>query len=190
MPPTRLVSPRPRCFSDPVPAAGYRCGHAAAKPVYCSVRGGLSLADQRRLDQATPWQAKIDRGALLVVWMLWVYIPSGRALSRSVGNSTSTFLDILPSVVTRAKVRQSHPAFEAALQTVKRQVRVAAQTPATLVARPGTRVLAFSEEGPYPGVHLALNGVYAFQLPLPLFQCAAARPNTLAPRRLLSPPGG
>ena len=54
MSPTRLVSPKLRFFSDPVRAAGYRYGHAAAKPVYCSVRGDLSLADQRCLDQATP----------------------------------------------------------------------------------------------------------------------------------------
>jgi len=91
----------------------------------------------------------------------------------------------------RPKVRQSSKVFEAVLQTVKTQVRVAAQTPATVFTAPGSRVLAFSQDGPYPDVRLELDGVYAFQLSLPLFRCQ--EPGDLAPlspRRLLSPPDG
>lgn len=91
----------------------------------------------------------------------------------------------------RPKVHQSSNAFEAALRTVKTQVRVAAQTPAIVVTAPGSQVLAFSEKGPYPDVRLRLDGVYAFQLPLPLFRCEPAehmiRKST---HRLLSPPDG
>jgi hypothetical protein len=91
----------------------------------------------------------------------------------------------------RPRVRQGHPAFAAALRTVKTQVRVGAQTPATVYTAPGSRVLAFGEEGPYPGVRLELEGIYAFQLPLPLFQCPEAQPQVARPpRRLLSPPDG
>lgn len=91
----------------------------------------------------------------------------------------------------RPRVRQSHPAFAAALRTVKTQVRVGTQTPATVCTAPGSRVLAFGEEGPYPGVRLELEGIYAFQLPLPLFQCPEAQSQVVrSPRRLLSPPDG
>jgi hypothetical protein len=89
------------------------------------------------------------------------------------------------------RVRQSSNVFEAVLQTVKTQVRVAAQTPATVFTAPGSRVLAFSPDGPYPDVCLELDGVDAFQLALPLFRCQ--QPGDLAPlspRRLLSPPDG
>jgi len=91
----------------------------------------------------------------------------------------------------RPKVCQSNQPFEAALRTVKTQVRVGAQTSATVVTAPHSRVLAFSLQGPYPGVRLELEGAYVFQLPLPLFQCA--EPDPLVPllhRRLLSPPDG
>ena len=89
------------------------------------------------------------------------------------------------------RVRQSNNAFDAALRTVKTQVRVAAQTPATLVTAPGSRVLIFSPEGPYPDVHLQLDGVYVFQPHLPLFRCSDSTPGVpLPPRRLLSPPAG
>ena len=89
------------------------------------------------------------------------------------------------------RVRQSNSAFDAALRTVKTQVRVAAQTPATLVTAPGSRVLIFSSEGPYPDVHLQLDGVYVFQPHLPLFRCSDSTSDVpLPPRRLLSPPEG
>lgn len=91
----------------------------------------------------------------------------------------------------RPKVRQSNPAFAAVLRTIKTQINVAAQTPATVISAPGSRILAFNLEGPYPGVHLELDGIYAFQLPLPLFQYQEPDPLvSLPPRRLLSPPDG
>lgn len=91
----------------------------------------------------------------------------------------------------RSKVCQSTPPFEAALRTVKTQVRVGAHASATLITTPHSRVLAFSLQGPYPGVRLELEGVYVFQLPLPLFQCTESDSlGSLFPRRLLSPPDG
>lgn len=87
------------------------------------------------------------------------------------------------------RVRQSNTAFDATLRTVKTQVRVGAQTPADLVTAPGSRVLIFSSEGPYPGVHLQLDGVYVFQPHLPLFRYSDSTTGApLPPRRLLSPP--
>lgn len=90
-----------------------------------------------------------------------------------------------------SRVNQSSRPFEAAMATVKTQVRVAAQTPARMITAPGCRILVFSEEGPYPNVHLNLDGIYAFQLPLPLYQCPLPeRMIQRSPRRLLSPPDG
>jgi hypothetical protein len=89
----------------------------------------------------------------------------------------------------RPRVQQGSPPFNAALRTVKTQVRVAAQTPATVITTPGSKVLVFAKEGPDPGVHLQLTGIYAFQLPLPLFRCEVPTRFALpTPRRLLSPP--
>ena len=89
------------------------------------------------------------------------------------------------------RVRQSNKTFDAALRTVRTQVRVAAQTPATLVTMPGSRILIFSPAGPYPDVHLQLDGVYVYQPHLPLFRCSDSTPGVpLPPRRLLSPPTG
>jgi hypothetical protein len=91
----------------------------------------------------------------------------------------------------RPKVCQTSQPFEVALRTVKTQVRVGAHTSATMVTASHSRVLAFSLQGPYPGVRLELEGVYVFQLPLPLFQCVEPDPLVpLLPRRLLSPPDG
>ncbi len=89
------------------------------------------------------------------------------------------------------RVRQSNKTFDAALRTIRTQVRVATQTPATLVTMPGSRVLIFSPAGPYPDVHLQLDGVYVYQPHLPLFRCSDSTPGVpLPPRRLLSPPAG
>jgi len=91
----------------------------------------------------------------------------------------------------RPKVQNGNRQFEATLETVKTQVRVAAQTPATVFTTSGSRVLAFGDEGPYPEVRLQLAGIYAFQFPLLLFQCEAPTCcMSPAPRRLLSYPDG
>jgi Tfp pilus assembly protein FimT len=89
------------------------------------------------------------------------------------------------------KVQNGNRQFAAALRTVKTQVRVAAQTPATVFTTPGSRVLAFSDEGPYAETRLQLAGIYALQIPLFLFQGETA-PGAIssAPRRLLSYPDG
>lgn len=89
------------------------------------------------------------------------------------------------------KVQNGNRQFAAALRTVKTQVRVAAQTPATVFTTPGSRVLAFSDEGPYPETRLQLAGIYAFQFPLLLFQGETPLGAiSSAPRRLLSYPDG
>ena len=91
----------------------------------------------------------------------------------------------------RPRVQNGNKPFEATLQTVKTQVRVAAQTPATVSTTSGSRVLVFSDEGPYPEVRLQLAGIYAFQLPLLLYSCEApTRYLSSVPRQLLSPPNG
>ena len=91
----------------------------------------------------------------------------------------------------RTRVQSGAEQLEPVLRTVKTQVRVAAQTPAEVITAPGSRVLAFSSEGPYPEVRLQLAGVYAFQFSLFLYQCEVpvrfARPT---PRPLLSSPDG
>jgi hypothetical protein len=91
----------------------------------------------------------------------------------------------------RPRVQNGNKPFEATLQTVKTQVRVAAQTPATVFTTSGSRVLVFTDEGPYPEVRLQLAGIYAFQLPLLLYSCEApTRYLSSVPRQLLSPPNG
>jgi hypothetical protein len=91
----------------------------------------------------------------------------------------------------RPRVQNGNKPFEATLQTVKTQVRVAAQTPATVFTTPGSRVLVFSDEGPYPEVRLQLAGIYAFQFPLLLYSCKApTRYLSSVPRQLLSLPNG
>ena len=91
----------------------------------------------------------------------------------------------------RTRIQSGAEQLEPVLRTVKTQVRVAAQTPAEVITAPGSRVLAFSSEGPYPEVRLQLAGVYAFQFSLFLYQCDIpvrfARPT---PRPLLSRPDG
>jgi hypothetical protein len=89
----------------------------------------------------------------------------------------------------RSQIYQSSRVFDAALETVKTQVRVGTQTPATVFIAPGSRGLAFSDDGPYPGVRLRLEGTYAFQLPLPLFRCEpTAHMRSKSPHRLIGPP--
>lgn len=91
----------------------------------------------------------------------------------------------------RPRVQSGAQQMEPVLRTVKTQVRVAAQTPAEVITAPGSRVLSFSREGPYPEVRLRLAGVYAFQFPLLLYQCETpVRFARSTPRPLLSSPDG
>lgn len=89
----------------------------------------------------------------------------------------------------RSQIYQSSRAFDAALATVKTQVRVGTQTTATVFIAPGSRGLVFSDDGPYPNVRLRLEGTYAFQLPLPLFRCEpAAHMRSKSLKQLIGPP--
>jgi hypothetical protein len=56
------------------------------------------------------------------------------------------------------------------LHHVGTQVRVAANTPATVLTNPTGQMLEFSSDGPYPGLCICLDRSFAYQLPMPLFQ--------------------
>lgn len=58
-------------------------------------------------------------------------------------------------------------------QRIRAQVRVAANTAATILTTLHGQLLTFDAAGPFAGAHLWLDRPFAFQLPLPLFQVAA-----------------
>jgi hypothetical protein len=91
----------------------------------------------------------------------------------------------------RSRVQSGIDKLAPVLKTVKTQVRVAAQAAAEVITVSGSRVLAFSDEGPYSGVRLLLTGIYAYQSPLPLYWCEVpVRFAQSKPRPLLSRPDG
>ena len=51
---------------------------------------------------------------------------------------------------------------------VRTQVRVAANTPAVVLTSPNGQWLQFDADGPFAGVELSLDGLFHYQLPLPL----------------------
>jgi hypothetical protein len=53
---------------------------------------------------------------------------------------------------------------------VSTQVRVAANTSATVLTSPTGQMLQFSTDGPYSGLRIWLDQPFAYQLPMPLFQ--------------------
>lgn len=91
----------------------------------------------------------------------------------------------------RTQVQSGIEQLQPVLQTVTTQVQVAAQATAEVITTPGSQVLVFSRNGPYPQVRLLLGGIYSFQYPLPLYQCEVpARFVRTTPRPLLSSPSG
>jgi uncharacterized coiled-coil protein SlyX len=56
------------------------------------------------------------------------------------------------------------------LQHVRRQVRVAARTPAVVLTNGTGQLVEFSACGPYPGLCIPLDQPFAYQLPMPLFE--------------------
>ncbi len=56
------------------------------------------------------------------------------------------------------------------LQQVSTQVRVAANTSALVLTNPDGQLLQFDPDGPFAGVKIALDGPFAYQFPMPLFQ--------------------
>jgi hypothetical protein len=61
------------------------------------------------------------------------------------------------------------------LRHVATQVRVAANTPATVLTNRTGQMLEFSSEGPYHGLRICLDRSFAYQLPMPLFQAGQQR---------------
>ena len=56
------------------------------------------------------------------------------------------------------------------LQQVSTQVRVAANTPAIVLTNTSGQLIEFAADGPYAGVQIRLDGPFAYQFPMPLFQ--------------------
>ena len=60
--------------------------------------------------------------------------------------------------------------FTLVLQQLRPQVRVAANTPALVLTNPDGQLLQFDPDGPFAGVKICLDGHFAYQFPMPLFQ--------------------
>jgi hypothetical protein len=56
------------------------------------------------------------------------------------------------------------------LQQIRPQVRVAANTPAVVLTNPDGQFLQFDPDGPFANVSICLDGPFAYQFPMPLFQ--------------------
>ena len=56
------------------------------------------------------------------------------------------------------------------LHQIRPQVRVAANTPALVLTNPEGQLLQFDPDGPFAGVEICLDGPFAYQFPMPLFQ--------------------
>jgi hypothetical protein len=60
--------------------------------------------------------------------------------------------------------------FAPVLAQVRTQVRVAANTPAMVLTNARGQLLEFASDGPYAGIQIRLDGPFAYQFPMPLFQ--------------------
>lgn len=69
-----------------------------------------------------------------------------------------------------AQIRQKQAWIEAQRATIRTQVRVAANTPAVVLTHPRGQLLEFASDGPYAGIQIRLDGPFAYQFPMPLFQ--------------------
>jgi len=65
--------------------------------------------------------------------------------------------------------RVSDP-FAQLLSQVRTQVRIAANTPAVVLTNARGQLLEFASDGPYAGIQIGLDGPFAYQFPMPLFQ--------------------
>jgi hypothetical protein len=65
---------------------------------------------------------------------------------------------------------QAQDRFAQVLQQVHTQVRIAANTPAAVLTNASGQMLEFAADGPYAGVQIRLDGPFAYQFPMPLFQ--------------------
>jgi hypothetical protein len=60
--------------------------------------------------------------------------------------------------------------FAQVLQQVRSQVRTAANTSAVVLTNATGQMVEFAADGPYAGVQIRLDGPFAYQFPMPLFQ--------------------
>lgn len=68
------------------------------------------------------------------------------------------------------QVRGEQERFAQVLQEVRTQVRVAANTPAAVLTNVSGQMVEFAADGPYAGTQIRLDGPFAYQFPMPLFQ--------------------
>jgi hypothetical protein len=68
------------------------------------------------------------------------------------------------------QVRTKTERFAQVLQQVRTQVRIAANTPAVVLTNASGQMVEFAADGPYAGVQIRLDGPFAYQFPMPLFQ--------------------
>ena len=68
------------------------------------------------------------------------------------------------------QVQDQEDRFTRALDQVRTQVRVAANTPAVVLTNTSGQMLHFATDGPYAGVQIRLDGPFVYQFPMPLFQ--------------------
>ena len=68
------------------------------------------------------------------------------------------------------QVRTNTKCFAQVLQEVRTQVRTAANTPAIVLTNATGQTVEFAANGPYAGVQIQLDGPFAYQFPMPLFQ--------------------
>jgi hypothetical protein len=69
-----------------------------------------------------------------------------------------------------AQVRGEQKRFAQVLREVRTQVRTAANTPAVVLTNVSGQMIEFAIDGPYAGTQIRLDGPFAYQFPMPLFQ--------------------
>jgi hypothetical protein len=68
------------------------------------------------------------------------------------------------------QVQGEQKRFAQVLQEVRTQVRIAANTPAVVLTNVSGQMIEFAVDGPYAGTQIRLDGPFAYQFPMPLFQ--------------------
>jgi hypothetical protein len=68
------------------------------------------------------------------------------------------------------QVQAETECFARVLEEVRTQVRVAANTSAVVLTNANGQLLEFAAHGPFAGVQIRLDGPFAYQFPMPLFQ--------------------
>jgi len=69
-----------------------------------------------------------------------------------------------------AQVQGEQKRFAQVLQQIRTQVRIAANTPAVVLTNVSGQMIEFAANGPYSGTQIRLDGPFAYQFPMPLFQ--------------------